>query len=62
MEIAEYYASVKFINWEKTDEILMLAWSNQIPADVWVRVAKISLQQNRGRQNNADHRTLAWRW
>ena len=43
MEIAEYYASVKFINWVKTDEFLRLAWSNQIPVDVWVRVAKNSM-------------------
>ena len=43
MEIEEYYASGEFINWEKTDEFSKLAWSNQIPVDVWVQVAKNSM-------------------
>ena len=34
MKIEEYYISVQFVNWEKTDEFLKLAWSNQIPVDL----------------------------
>ena len=60
MEIEEYHASVEFINWEKTDEFSKLAWSNQIPVDIWVRVAKNSMQWNRSKQKNADDRTLVW--
>ena len=54
MEIAEYYTSVSFINWEKTDEFSKLAWSNQIPVDVWVQVAKNFMQWDHGRQKNVD--------
>ena len=43
MEIAEYHTSVEFINWKKTDEFSKLTWSNQIPVDVWVQVAKTSM-------------------
>ena len=60
MEIAEYYSSAQLINWKKTDEFSMLAWSNQIPVDVWVQVAKHFMQLDSGRQKNADHRTLVW--